>query len=74
MLPKIQTVKLTQKNMHTDTCIIYTQTHAHNLPHTYMPTAVRSGRAMEPVAMIETCLFKLEPCDMAISAGLHSNS
>ena len=49
-------------------------THTHDLPHTYMPTAVRSGRATEPVAMIETCLFKLEPCDMALSAGLHTHT
>ena len=48
-------------------------THTHHLPLTYMPTAARSGRVMEPVAMIETCLFKLEPCDMALSAGLHSD-
>lgn len=39
-----------------------------------MPTAVCSGRVMQPVAMTETCLFKLRACDMALSAGLHSHT
>lgn len=39
-----------------------------------MPTAVCSGRVTEPVAMIETYLFKLEPWDMTISVGLHSHT
>lgn len=62
------------KHMYINTCIVYTHTHAPNLPPTYMPTSVHSGRAMEPMAMIETYLFKLGPCNMALSAGLHSHS
>lgn len=36
------------------------------ISHTDVPTVVRFGRWMEPVAMIETCPSKLGPFDMAL--------
>lgn len=57
------------KKIHNHARKRHANTHTH--ARTFMPTAVpSSARAMRLMAMTEIYLFKLESCDMALSAGL----